>query len=134
MLNSNEPPGAVRDLHVRGPRQPRLGQVVMYRTAEPVLKEGGDPKVSDDFDSPDKDMRNNHGEVNRSVGTIWRPAIITRVFKGLTPPLVNLRIIADGPPQCDDWRTSVFHVDKTTDDPMGRVWAYPEDDRIDHWT
>ena len=134
MLNSNEPPGRVRDLPVGRPRQPKLGQIVMYRTAEPVLKEGGDSRASDDFDAPDKWLRGNHGEVNRSVGEIWRPAIVTRVFKGLTPPLVNLRVIADGPSESDSWRTSVFHVSKTTDDPAQRVWAYADDEIVDHWT
>ena len=68
---------------------PQLGETVLYR-----CRSGDD----------DRELRWNHVADGNAV---YRPAIVVRVWE---TGLLNLRVLADGPPEKDAWRTSVPHV------------------------
>ena len=116
MLNSSEPPGRVRDLP-SGHVGPRIGDIVQYRTKpKPSAKDGG-------YD-PDRSLRHNHASCE---DTVVVPAIVTRVWGKGTTPALNLLVLADGPPDQAQWRTSVLHEDDHRENAsVAGAWKYKE--------
>ena len=51
------------------------------------------------------------------VEELWRPALVTHVWEGQEPPLLNVRAISNSSGHGDVLRTSVPHVSKSPDGP-----------------
>ena len=81
---------------------PRIGETVRYK--------------------PRSDEHEGLGWNGVSRDGTWLPAIVTRVW-GEGNCCINLRVIADGPPEKDGWRTSVPHWYETAgDQAKGFAW------------